>query len=394
MTLRDVTDQRRLEAELRQSQKMDAVGRLAGGVAHDFNNLLTVINGYGELLQNALPVEDPHRALVGEMTKAGVRAAGLTRQLLAFSRQTVVAPRVLDLNAVVADLETMLRRVIGEDVLLKSSLQRTLGSVRADAGQMEQVLVNLCVNARDAMPRGGTLTIGTRDVYLNEDYARRHADVQPGRYVLLSVTDTGVGMTADVRARVFEPFFTTKGAGQGTGLGLATVYGIVTQSGGHIEVESEPGEGTTFRVYLPLVGEAARSTGSVLDVPPPAGTEAVLLVEDEPAVRALVRRVLQGCGYTTLEAGDAEEAVRVCAGHAGPIHLVVTDVVMPGSGGRVLAERLLGLRPGLRVLYVSGYTDDAVVRHGVRHAEVNFLQKPFTPAALAHKVRQVLDGTA
>jgi two-component system, cell cycle sensor histidine kinase and response regulator CckA len=388
----DVTEGRRLEEQLRQSQKMEAVGQLAGGVAHDFNNLLTVINGFGELLLSRLPPGDPSRDLAGQITKAGDRAAALTRQLLAFSRRQVVAPRVLDLNAVVSDLEKMLRRVIGEDVGLAVRLRPGLGRVRADAGQLEQALVNLAVNARDAMPQGGKLSIETADAELDEGYARSHAGVAPGRYVLLAVSDTGHGMTEGVKARIFEPFFTTKGVGKGTGLGLAMVYGIVKQAGGHVEVYSEVGVGTTFKLYLPLAEEEARpSRPSSTPGLARGGSETVLLAEDEDAVRALTRTVLQGKGYSVLEAADGEGALRVAAAHAGPIHLLVSDVVMPGLGGRGLAERVLALRPGLRVLYLSGYTDDAVVRHGVLHENVNFLQKPFAVAALAQKVREVLD---
>jgi PAS domain S-box-containing protein len=331
----DVTARRSLEEQLRQAQKMEAVGQLAGGVAHDFNNLLCIINGYSDLLLENLPPGDPSRGSISEILKAGQRSAGLTRQLLAFSRQQVLAPRVLDLNEVVTDTDKMLRRVIGEDVRLTSTLGPELWAVRADPGQVEQVLMNLAVNARDAMPQGGRLTIETRNVELDESYARAHPDARAGPHVLLSVTDTGSGMPPDVKARIFEPFFTTKGPGKGTGLGLATVYGIVKQSGGHVAVSSEVGVGTTFQVYLPRAEPAAGGPKVRPPGPqaPPRGTETVLLVEDEGGVRALTRHVLAGCGYTVLEAADGDEAVRVAAGHDGPIHVLVTDVVMPGAGG-------------------------------------------------------------
>jgi CheY-like chemotaxis protein len=373
---------------------MEAIGRLAGGVAHDFNNLLTIINGYSDLLLGRLSPDDPSRNLVSEIYRAGERSAGLTRQLLAFSRKQVLAPRTLDLNAVVADTTSLLQRVIGEDVRLAAAPGRGLWPVRADVGQIEQVLVNLAVNARDAMPAGGKLTIETRNVELDEEYAASHADARPGPYVLLAVSDTGHGMTPEVKARIFEPFFTTKEVGKGTGLGLATVYGIVKQSGGHVGVYSEIGLGTTFKVYLPRTepdGGIVRGQSQLLA--PPPGTETVLVVEDDASVRALTRHVLWQAGYTVLEAADGDEALRVGAGHAGPIHLVVTDVVMPGRAGREVAEKLAERHPTVRVLFVSGYTDDAVVRHGVLHERMNFLQKPFTPAGLARKVREVLDSS-
>jgi CheY-like chemotaxis protein len=329
--------------------------------------------------------------MLGEIKKAGERSAGLTRQLLAFSRQQVLAPRVFDLNAVVADTEKLLRRVIGEDVRLITRLDPGLGAVRADPGQVEQVLLNLAVNARDAMPTGGRLTIETWNVELDVADAQSHPEARPGPHVLLAVSDTGCGMTPEVRDRIFEPFFTTKEPSKGTGLGLAVVHGIVRQSEGRIEVHSELGAGTTFRVYLPRAEKAmggAKGDSRLRAVP--RGTETILLVEDEDGVRALVSHVLRGCGYTVLEAGDGEEALRVVAAHTGPVHLLVTDVVMPGLPGPQVAERVVARHSGLRVLFVSGYTDDAVVRHGVRHGSVNFLQKPFSPAILAHKVREVL----
>ncbi len=387
----DVTDRKRLEEQYRQAQKMEAVGQLAGGVAHDFNNLLTVINGYSDIILTMLHAHDPARPMVEAVKRSGDRAADLTRQLLAFGRQQVLQPQVLDLNAVVSDTAQMLRRLIGEDVELVTRPGAPLLLVRADPGQVNQVLMNLAVNARDAMPTGGTLTIETRNEVLGAGTAPDGAEVRPGPYVRLSVTDTGTGMSEDVRRHIFEPFFTTKEQGKGTGLGLATVYGIVKQSGGHIELETALGRGTTFRVYLPGLG------GTTADQKPgessaPKGAEVVLLVEDEPGVRALAELALRKQGYTVLSAASAEEAKALVTGCARPVDLLVTDVVMPGAGGRVLAEWLLATRPSVKVLYMSGYTDDAVVRHGVEAARVNFIQKPFTPNSLARKVREALDS--
>jgi PAS domain S-box-containing protein len=390
--VQDVTERKRAEEHLRQSQKMEAIGQLAAGVAHDFNNLLTVITGYGELLLNRLPTGDPTRALIGEMAGAGDRAAALTRKLLAFSRKAVVEPRVLDLQAVVAELDTMLHRIVGEDVELIRLADPDAGAVKADASNIEQIVLNLVVNARDAMPKGGRLTIEVRSVVLDESYVGNVPDARPGPHVLLAVTDTGCGMDAATAARVFEPFFTTKGE-RGTGLGLATVYGIVRQSDGHVTVHSELGRGTTFKIYLPRVQEqpvAARPLPARADML--TGSETVLLVEDEEGVRALSRHVLTGCGYQVLEARNGVDAVRIAAEYTGAIELLVTDVIMPRMGGREAAERVQAARPGIKVLFLSGYTDDAVVRHGIREAEVAFLQKPYTPQSLAAKVRQVLDG--
>jgi signal transduction histidine kinase/DNA-binding response OmpR family regulator len=390
VVMHDITERNRLEQQLRHSQKMEAVGRLAGGVAHDFNNLVTIINGYSEVLQYEMGPSGSAEELLGEIRKAGDRAAGLTRQLLAFSRQQVTAPRVLDLNAVVADVSKMLERIIGEDVTLTHEAAADLGPVRADPGQVEQVLLNLAVNARDAMPQGGRLVIRTANVEPAAGDARL-PELRRGRYVLLSVSDTGCGMDAATKARAFEPFFTTKETGKGTGLGLATVYGIVKQSGGHVEVFSEPGRGTTFTVYLPRVDPAPPASAEPTPGRSPFGTETLLLAEDEEAVRTLAGCVLRMSGYTVLEAADGAEALRVAGRHAGPIHLLVTDVVMPGMGGRALADRLTAARPETRVLYLSGYTADEVVRHGVREAEVAFLQKPFKVDALILKVREALD---
>ena len=389
--VRDVSEQRRLQQQLVQSQKMEAVGRLAGGIAHDFNNLLTVITSYCDLLLEDLGGDDPKREDVEQVRKAADGAAALTRQLLAFSRQQVIAPRVVNLSAVVAGVEKMLRRVIGEDVDLVTVLDPGVGSVRADIGQLEQVLMNLAVNARDAMPTGGKLTIETANVAHGPHYARERAAAPVSQFVMLAVSDTGVGMDEATKARVFEPFFTTKAPGKGTGLGLATVYGIVQQSGGFIWVYSEPGHGTTFKIYLPRVDAPAEGVAVTAVAPVGRGTETVLLAEDAAAVRAVARQVLERQGYTVLEAPDGELALHLAQRHAGPIHLLLTDVVMPGMSGRQLADRLARLRPDTKVLYVSGYTDDAVVRHGVLEAGIAYLQKPFTIDSLARKVREVLD---
>jgi two-component system, cell cycle sensor histidine kinase and response regulator CckA len=389
----DVTGVKRLEQQVFQAQKMEAVGRLAGGVAHDFNNLLTAILASTDLLLETLPADHPGREEAQETRKAALRAADLTRQLLAFSRQQVLAPRVLDLNEIVANLDKMLRRLIGDDVELRTALAPALGAVRADPGQLEQVIVNLAVNARDAMPTGGTLTIETANVALDESYAMTHTVVQAGPYVLLAVSDTGTGMDAGTKARMFEPFFTTKPKGKGTGLGLATVYGIVKQSGGYIWVYSEPGRGATFKIYLPRVDApvqptppAVTTTGSL------QGSETILVVEDQEEVRKLTRRVLEARGYRVLVAASGHEALRVAEQHEGPLHLLVTDVVMPGMSGREVGLLLAHARPGMKVLYLSGYTDESIVHHGVLAPGVAFLQKPFTAEVLARKVREVLES--
>jgi PAS domain S-box-containing protein len=387
-------DRDRADVTLRQSQRLESVGRLAGGVAHDFNNLLTAIFGYADLLAEELPAGSPGREDLGEIRTAAERAAGLTRQLLAFSRQQVLQPVVLNINDVVDNVEKMLTRLIGEDAVLQAHLAPDLGNVRADAGQLEQVLVNLIVNARDAMPGGGKLTIETANAEIGEAYADAHRPVAPGRYVMLAVSDTGTGMDAVTKARLFEPFFTTKPAGKGTGLGLATVYGIVKQSGGYIWVYSELDLGTTFKVYLPRVeapAEAVREPAAPTGTP--IGTETVLLAEDDAMLRPLARALLTKLGYRVLEASDSAAALAAARAHPGEIHLLISDVVMPGESGVQLARQIMAERPRLRVLYVSGYTDEAIVRHGVLEPGVNFLQKPFTPAALARKLREVLDMT-
>jgi PAS domain S-box-containing protein len=390
--VRDLTAVRRLEDQLRQAQKMEAVGRLAGGVAHDFNNLLTVITGRSQLLLLKLAADSPLRRDAELIEETAHRAAALTRQLLAFSRKQIVQPRIVDLNAVVTGLETMLGRLIGEDIQLATALDPEAGHVRVDPGQLEQTIVNLVVNARDAMPLGGCLTLQTHRVELDAATAGQHVGVPPGAYVRLVVRDTGVGMDATTRAHLFEPFFTTKGPGKGTGLGLATVYGIVTQAGGHIFVESEPGQGATFTVDLPRVDAVLDPRGAILAGAATEGSETILLVEDEVEVRDLARDILVAQGYTVLEAADGEAALRLAREHRGPIHLLLTDVVMPQLGGRDLAARLAGTRREARVLYMSGYTDDAILHQGVLDTATAFLEKPFTPAALARKVREVLDA--
>jgi len=388
----DVTDRRRLEDQLRHAQRMEAIGRLAGGVAHDFNNLLAAIVGHSEMLMARLAPAHPLRRSVEEIRTAGERGALLTRQLLAFSRKEVLAPAVLDLNAVVASMDDMLRRLIGEDVELVSIPAAGPAMVKADRGQLEQVVMNLAVNGRDAMPQGGRLTIEVGCVDLDQAYAHKHARVRPGPHVLVSVSDTGCGMDAEILPHIFEPFFTTKGRDQGTGLGLATVYGILEQCNGHIWVYSEPGLGSTFKIYLPRVEESPDESVPVAPGPVRAGVETVLLVEDDEAVRSMAHELLEEGGYQVLEARHGAEALEVARAYQGIIHLLVTDVVMPQMGGGELAQRLGEQRPGLRVLFISGYTDDAVVRHGVRERGSAFLQKPFSLDSFSRRVREVLDA--
>lgn len=389
---RDVTGRKQLEEQLRQSQKLEAIGQLAGGVAHDFNNLLTVISGYSDLLLRRLPEDGPLRAHVTEIKKAGDRASGLTRQLLAFSRKQILQPKVLDLNAVVSDLDKMLRRLIGEDVDLMTITEPGLGQVKADPGQIEQVVVNLVVNARDAMANGGKVTIETSNARLTEDYAQQHADCLPGAYVMLAISDNGSGIPPAVRNRIFEPFFSTKGAGKGTGLGLSTVYGIVKQSGGQIWVYSEADKGTTFKIYLPRVDEVIDDEAEIAQGAAPHGNETILLVEDEAQVRQIAQQILLSLGYHVITAENGEHALSIAAAYPDDINLMITDVVMPQMGGRELAERLSPLRQHLRVVFMSGYTDDAIVRHGLMDDRLEFIQKPFTADALARKVRASLDA--
>jgi PAS domain S-box-containing protein len=387
----NLSEQRALEQQFRQAQKMEAIGRLAGGIAHDFNNLLMVISGYSELVQDELGPGHPLQQNLGGIRKAAERAAGLTQQLLAFSRKQVLAPKVLELNSVVGDLGRMLPRLVGEDVdlVIVPSLEPI--RAKADPSQLEQVIMNLAVNARDAMPTGGRLTIETAVVEFDQEYARLHPSAQPGRYAMLAVTDTGAGMDAETQSRIFEPFFTTKEKGKGTGLGLSTVYGIVKQSGGYVWVYSELGRGTTFKIYLPLAegAETALQPEAVLPADSP-GLETVLLVEDEEHVRHVAREFLEIRGYSVLEAKNGEDALQLAHSHPGPIHLLLTDVVMPGMNGRELWQRL-SWRPEMKVLYMSGYPENAIVQHGTLEEGVMYLQKPFTLSALTHKVREVLN---
>ncbi len=390
----DVTERHRLEDQFHQAQKMEAVGRLAGGIAHDFNNLLTVISSHAEFLKEGLQAGDQKLEDVHLIREAVNGAAELTRQLLAFSRQQVLEARVLDLNTEVSRAERMLGRIIGEDIELTVTRSPGLGHVKADPGQIAQILMNLAVNARDAMPQGGKLSIETSNVEIDHDYVSSNPVAAQGSFVMIAMSDTGSGMDEATRARVFEPFFTTKEAGKGTGLGLSTVYGIVKQSGGFIWVYSEPGQGTVFKIYLPRVAAESDLVGAISADPQelPRGSETVLLVEDADGVRLVGKRILERQGYHVIEAPNGEAALQMIANRSGPIDLLLTDVVMPGMGGRILAEELGRLHPEARVLYASGYTDDAVVRHGVLESAVAYLQKPYTAESLTRKVRQVLDG--
>jgi PAS domain S-box-containing protein len=391
----DTTERKSLEAQLRQALKMEAVGQLAGGLAHDFNNLLTVIMSYGSLLLERIDARDPNREDVQEIAGAAERAARLTRQLLAFSRKQVMQPRVIDINTVVTDLENMLRRLVGEDIRLETALDPRVAKINADPGQLEQVLMNLVVNARDAMPSGGRLTIATSNAHLSAETSSRAAGGADGDFVLLSVTDSGTGMTREVQQRVFDPFFTTKEQGRGTGLGLSTVYGIVQQSGGQISVHSEPGQGTTFKVFFPQLPTAPEERAQQAEKKEtPGGTETVLVVEDDANLRALAVRVLRKRGYEVLAANGGVEALEIASDPRTSIDVVVSDIVMPDMNGRALVEKLVQLRPGLGFLLMSGHTDDDVVKRGVSKGETPFLQKPFTPEQLARKVREVIDKSA
>lgn len=391
----DITERKDLEDQLLKAQKMEAVGILAGGVAHDFNNLLTAIMGYGEIMMMGLRQHDPFYPYIEEILKAASRGGKLTHQLLAFSRKQILQPRVVNLNDVVKDMDKMLRRLIGEDVDLLTLIDPDLGLTQADPGQIEQIIMNLAVNARDAMPQGGKLTIETANVFLDQPYARSHMDVAPGPYVMLAISDNGLGMDAETIARIYEPFFTTKEEGKGTGLGLSTVYGIVKQSGGHIWAYSEPGQGTTFKIYLPRLEQ-----GNVEVKPEPAapaslgGNETILVVEDDAALRELISTALRKYGFTVVEAGNGDDALLICEQAKAPIHLMLTDVVMPQMSGRVLAEQLAALHPEMKVIFMSGYTGDAIVHHGVLDSGLNFIQKPFKILSLIEKVRGVLGAVA
>jgi PAS domain S-box-containing protein len=393
--IRDITARKRAEQvgeQLRQSQKMEAVGQLAGGVAHDFSNLLGVMIGYCELLELQLVPDDSKRRMVEQVHKAGALAAVLTRQLLAFSRRQILRPLVLDLNGLVTEMETMLRRLIGENVEITTSLPPDLGRIKADPIQIEQILMNLAVNARDAMPDGGSFTIETINVEVDDSHARPHAEVKPGSYVMLAISDTGVGMDSETQAHIFEPFFTTKELGKGTGLGLSTVYGIVKQSAGYIYVHSEQGRGTTFKLYLPRVDAEVQMRKAEKALSIHGRGETILLVEDNEPLREMAREMLKGLGYAVLDSGHPAEAIRTAERHEGPIPLLITDVVMPGVNGRVLAETLTAVRPEMKVLYTSGYTDDACIERGALEAGCPLLEKPYTRDALAKRVRELLDS--
>jgi signal transduction histidine kinase/CheY-like chemotaxis protein len=391
----DITERKQFEGQLQQARRMEAVGRLAGGIAHDFNNLLTIIKGYTELALMRAKVLPELKSDIERIEDASERASGLVRQLLAFSRRQVLQPKVLDLNGIVLGLDKLLRRLMDGNIEMLTLADKPVGAIKADPGQIEQVIMNLVVNARDAMPGGGRLIVETTNADLDAGYARDHATVRPGRYVMLAVSDTGVGMSAETVAHIFEPFYTTKESGRGTGLGLSTVYGIVKQSGGYVWVYSEPGRGTTFKVYLPRVDEAIESSPAAKPVTQDrarSGSETILLVEDEPDLRELTRLVLSAKGYNVVEARNAEDAERLAESDGTKIHLLLTDVIMPGLSGRELAKRILARHSSMRVLYMSGYTYNVIAQGGTLERGVSFLQKPFTPGGLVEKVREVLDA--
>ncbi len=390
--LYDITEHKKVEDQYRQAQKMEAIGQLAGGVAHDFNNLLTIINGYSDLLLYDLQNDGPGIKKLEQIKQAGKRAGSLTTQLLAFSRRQVIQPKVLNLNSIISDIEKMLHRLIGEDIQIDTKLHPQLGNIKADPGQLDQVLMNLAINARDAMPKGGTLIIETHNEYLDEDYAKYHLSVAPGNYVIISMSDTGIGMDEETKKRIFEPFYTTKGKGKGTGLGLSTVYGIVKQCGGNIWVYSEVGKGTTFKIYFPRVEEKQQPVSHARPAPVSySGSETILIVEDDYGVREITRTFLSKYGYNVIESSDVDHAIELVDNYDDRIHLLITDVIMPQMNGRDLSEKIISLRPEIKVLFVSGYTDNAIVHHGILNEGVNFLPKPFSPVQLAQKVREVLD---
>jgi two-component system cell cycle sensor histidine kinase/response regulator CckA len=393
LIVRDIGERMALEQQLRQAQKMDAVGRLAGGVAHDFNNLLTAILGYGEFALNELDPDTDLHGNVEEMMAAANRAALLTSQLLALSRRQTMQPKIVDINMAATNLGKLIQRVIGENIELVINLGRDIKPVKVDSGQIEQVILNLAINARDAMQQGGKLIIETSNVELDEEYSRTHVNFKAGTYVIVAVSDTGVGMSQEVLAQIFEPFFTTKEAGKGTGLGLSIAYGIVAQSGGHIQAYSEPGYGSTFRIYLPVTAETAetapkRRRGEGM----PRGTETILLVEDDQVVRNIVRTLLKGAGYVVFEAPNGADAIHIADDYGDTIHLLLTDIIMPGMNGKALAENLLSKRPGMRVIFASGYAEDVIVHYGILDPGIAFMQKPFTSRTLVSKVREVLDA--
>jgi hypothetical protein len=389
----DITPRKALEEQLMHAQKMEAIGRLAGGVAHDFNNMLTITSGYARMIVDALSPADKLRGYAGEILKASEKASELTRQLLAFSSRQAMTPRVIDVNELIADMEKMLRRLIGEDIELRVSLWPEGAHIEGDPSHITQAILNLAVNARDAMPEGGRLTVETAMARLDETYARTHLGVRPGDYVLIAVSDTGHGMDAETRRRIFEPFFTTKKDGKGTGLGLATVYGTVKQSGGEVWVYSEPGNGSTFKLYFPAVAGRGAAAGAAVPAAAAGGTETLLVAEDEDGVRELLAAMLTKSGYKVLAAANGQEALRLSAAHSGPIHLLVTDLVMPGMSGRQLATAIQAARPGTRVLFLSGYTANAAVQNGVVQGGEHFLAKPFTGEDIEGRIRRILDET-